>query len=54
MTTWHEDDTLEETLEFFWICSVADDGKSGDPVRIVLVIGSPRWANRVRHWSSDT
>jgi hypothetical protein len=44
MTTWHNDDTLEEALEFFTTSAVPTDGFANDSsFRLVICVGNPDW-----------
>ena len=40
MTTWHDDESLAEALEFFWIAACPDDGKEWGPNYLALSVGS--------------
>ena len=45
MTTWHDDDTLEQALDFFATCAVPSDGNiEHSDYRLVVCIGHPEWA----------
>jgi hypothetical protein len=44
MTTWHENDTLEEALDFFTACALPTDGFVRDSsFRLVISVGNPDW-----------
>jgi hypothetical protein len=46
MTTWHEDESLEEALFFFATCAVPTDGFSEDSdFRLVICVGHPEWSD---------
>jgi len=45
MTTWHDDESLEEALDFFAICAVPTDGLTPDSnFRLVMCVDNPGWA----------
>jgi len=45
MTTWHDDETLEEALDFFATCAVPTDGFAPDSdFRLVISVGDQHWA----------
>jgi len=45
MTTWHENDSLEQALEFFATCAAPTDGLVPDSdFRLVICIGNQAWA----------
>jgi len=45
MTTWHEDKTLEEALDFFTTFAVPTDGfAANSSFRLVICVGNPDWA----------
>jgi hypothetical protein len=50
MTTWHEDESLEEALDFFVTCAVPTGGFASDSsFRLVITVGNSDWeiaANR--------
>jgi hypothetical protein len=48
MSTWHEHESLAEAIEYFWICTFADDGRAWGPAWIALVVASKEWATQVR------
>jgi hypothetical protein len=50
MTTWHDNGSLADTLDFFWDGSFADVGKPSGPSRIVLTIGNDTMDAGVRNW----
>ena len=52
MTTWHADETLDETLDFFWDLAIVSEGKVYGPRRIVLAVSPDgQLAEQVRHWA---
>jgi hypothetical protein len=48
MTTWHDDEPLAETLEFFWTCSSPSGDQTDSGLRLVLTVGLPAAADEVR------
>lgn len=45
MTTWHDDETLEEALDFFATCAVPTDGFGPDSdFRFVICVANQQWA----------
>jgi len=47
MTTWHDDETLEEALDYFAICTTPTDGFAADSdFRLVICVGNSDWAAR--------
>jgi hypothetical protein len=45
MTTWHENETLEEALDFFTTLAVPTDGFAADSTfRLVICLENPDWA----------
>ncbi len=45
MTTWHDNETLEQALDFFITCAVPTDGFAIDSsFRLVVCIGNPDWS----------
>lgn len=48
MTTWHHDEPLAETLEFFWTCASPSGGQTDSGLRLVLTVGLPGAADEVR------
>jgi low affinity Fe/Cu permease len=45
MTTWHEDETLEEALDFFTTSAIPTNGFAvNSSFRLVICIGNPDWA----------
>lgn len=45
MTTWHDDETLEETLDFLTTCAVPTDGFAPDSdFRLVISVANQQWA----------
>lgn len=41
MTTWHDDEPLSETVEFFWTCASPSGGQTDSGLRLVLTVGLP-------------
>lgn len=50
MTMWHDDEPLDEVIELFWDSSIAMEGKSWGPIRLVLEIGTREWSDEIRTW----
>ncbi|HEY5029677.1 MAG TPA: hypothetical protein VIK39_14800 [Candidatus Angelobacter sp.] len=51
MTTWHDDETLEEALEFFATSAVPTDGYAANSgYRLVMCVGNPEWAMVARRF----
>ena len=49
MTTWHDDETLEETLDFLATCAVPTDGFGPDSdFRLVISVANQQWAVQAR------
>jgi hypothetical protein len=46
MTTWHDDESLDEALFLFW-WAFPSEGKRGGPFRVAVTVGEPRWAEAV-------
>lgn len=45
VTTWHEDETLEEALQFFSTSAVPTDGfLAGSNFRLTICVADPEWA----------
>jgi len=45
MTTWHDDESLEEALDFLATCAVPTDGLTPDSsFRLVMCVDNPSWA----------
>lgn len=45
MTTWHNDETLEEALGFFTTSAVPTDGFAANSnFRLAICVGNPEWA----------
>lgn len=40
VSTWHDDDSLQEALQFFWIAAAPDEGKESGPSFLALSVGS--------------
>jgi hypothetical protein len=40
ISTWHNKDSLEEALEFFWTAAFPDEGKTYGPTFVALAVGS--------------
>lgn len=46
MTTWHDDESLEEALEFFINSAIPTQGFAADSsFRLVICIANPDWAD---------
>ena len=55
MTTWHENDSLREALDFFATCAVPTDGLTEDSdFRIVVCVRHPEWAASAKEWLAAT
>ncbi len=53
MTTWHDDETLEETLDFLATCAVPIDGFTPDShFRLVISVANQQWALKHRNSSN--
>lgn len=51
MTTWHENESLEEALDFFATCAVPTDGfASRSDFRLVICVGNSDWATTAKHF----
>lgn len=51
-TTWHADETLEESLDFFWDFAIVSEGKVYGPKRVVLAVSPDGYlAEQVRAWA---
>ena len=49
MTTWHDDETLEETLDFLATCAVPTDGFAPDSdFRLVISVANQQWATQAQ------
>ena len=49
MTTWHDDESLEEALYFFAKCAVPTDGFTEDSdFRLVICVGHPEWSSTAK------
>jgi hypothetical protein len=47
MTTWHDEEELGDTLSFFWHVASAADHRASGPLRLVMAVGHPAWAEEV-------
>lgn len=47
MSTWHDDEPLDDALHLFWDAFPAE-GKLGGPARIGISVGSHEWAEEMR------
>jgi len=46
MTTWHDDESLEEALSFFTTCAVPTEGLADDSdFRLVICVGNSHWTD---------
>ena len=55
MTTWHENDTLEEAVEFFFNFAFPTDGfEAGSDYWLAFCINNPEWAASIRRKISAT
>ena len=52
MSTWHDDEPLDEALHLFWDAFPAD-GKLGGPARIGISVGSHEWIEAMRRSAAD-
>ncbi len=51
MTTWHEDENLEEALDFFVTCAVPTDGFAADSdFRLVICVEAAEWTQRAKRF----
>lgn len=51
MTTWHNDEALEDALDFFAYCAKPDDSLLEDSdFRLVISVGSQDWATKAREF----
>jgi hypothetical protein len=48
MTTWHDDEPLSETLEFFWTCASPAGGQEDSGLRLLITVAMPRAGDEVR------
>jgi len=49
VTTWHDDETLEETLDFFATCAVPTEGFVSDSdFRLVICVANQQWAAQAK------
>jgi len=39
-------------LDYFWDCTLADDGMSSGPIRLALIVGTPSLIDEVRKWAA--
>jgi hypothetical protein len=50
MTTWHDDETLEEAVDFFATCAVPTEGFLPESeFRLAICLNNSDWAKQVRH-----
>jgi hypothetical protein len=55
MTSWHEDEDIDEAPEFAVFAAHPDDYYShGSDALLAVVVGSPNWASHVRRRLLDT
>jgi hypothetical protein len=51
MTTWHDDETLDEALDFLATCAIPADVYTADnSYRVVMCVGNPEWASVARRF----
>ena len=51
MTTWHDDEELEEALDFFATLAKPSQGYlAGSDYRLVICVGHPEWADTAQHF----
>jgi hypothetical protein len=54
MTTWHEEDSLDEALWFFVSCAYPDDGyQDTTKSALAISIGTPAWDEQIRSRLAD-
>jgi hypothetical protein len=55
MTTWHENESLQEALDFFTTCAMPADGFADDSgFRVVICVGHSEWAVAANDWLAAT
>jgi hypothetical protein len=52
MSTWHDDEPLDDALHLFWGAFPAE-GKLGGPARIGISVGSHEWIEEMRRSADD-
>lgn len=52
MTSWHADQSLEDTLDFFWSWSQPGDEMRDGPCRIALIVGDGAVEQALRRWAA--
>lgn len=52
MTSWHASESIQDALDFFWSCSIPDDGMTPGPCRMALVVGNPAMEDWIRAWAN--
>ena len=48
MTTWHTEEPLSETLEFFWQCADPAGGQHDSGLRVIMTVASPETGEDIR------
>ena len=48
MTTWHDEEPLSETLEFFWTCASPAGGQEDSGLRLLITMAMPLAGDEVR------
>jgi hypothetical protein len=55
MTTWHNDQSLEEALDFFTTCAFPTDGYAENSgYRVVICLANSEWASIARNFLRET
>lgn len=52
MSTWHDDEPLDDALHLFWDAFPAE-GEQGGAARISISVGSSEWADEMRQSADD-
>jgi len=51
MTTWHDNETLEEALDYFITLALPTDGLVADSsYRVAICVGNPAWAAKAKRF----
>jgi hypothetical protein len=53
MTTWHDDEPLRETVEFFWTCAFPADEQHDSGLRLIISVAMPEATSEVRAAVND-
>jgi len=53
MTTWHDDEPLEEALWFMLFCAMVEDEKWDNCSSIIITVGNNQWRQKVESYVSD-